>query len=97
MPNNGNNGEAQKKLNEITDGVCEIKQQIRNIALTDAKIAKELLSKMNTLEKLMDDVFPDLIGEIQGIKERLDNLNTDFFSTIFRDVLRQELKDYGQI
>jgi hypothetical protein len=44
--------------------VGDIKQQIRLIAQTDAKVAKELLAKMNNLEKLMDDVFPDLIEEI---------------------------------
>ena len=70
MPGNGggcSNSDTQKKLNEITDGVGEIKQQIRQIALTDAKVAKDLLSKMNNLEKIMDDVFPDLMSEIQGI------------------------------
>jgi hypothetical protein len=51
---------------------------------------------MNNLEKLMDDVFPDLSNEIQGINQRIDNLNADFFSTIFRDVLKKELKDFGK-
>ena len=95
LPVNSNN-EQQKKLIEITDGVGSIKQQIRQIAQTDAKVAKELLAKMNNLEKLMDDVFPDLSNEIQGINQRIDNLNADFFSTIFRGVLKQELKDFGK-
>jgi len=76
--------------------VGDIKQEIRKIAQTDAKVAKELLAKMNNLEKLMDDVFPDLIEQIQGINSRLDNLNADFFSSIFRGVLKKELKDFGK-
>jgi len=52
----------QKKLNEITEGVVEIKKQIRQISITDPKNAKELLAKMNNLEKMMDDSFPDLIN-----------------------------------
>ena len=62
------------------------------MAQTDAKLAKEILTKMNNLEKTMDDVFPDLIEQVQGISKRLDDLNADFFTKIFRDVLQQELK-----
>ena len=64
MPSNGGNRDQQSRLNEITDGVSDIKQHIRQIAQIDAKIAKQLLAKMANLEKLMDDVFPDLIEEI---------------------------------
>jgi gas vesicle protein len=52
----------QKKLSEITQVVGEIKQQIRQITLTDPKNGKELLAKMSNLEKMMDDSFPDLIN-----------------------------------
>ena len=60
-------------------------------------MAKEILTKMNNLEKMMDDVFPDLIEEVQGISKRLDNLNADFFTQIFWDVLREELKSEREI
>ncbi len=88
------NGDSQKKLNDITERVGEIKQQIRQVAASDAKMAKDLLAKMNSLEKMMDDVFPDLIDEIQGVKSRLEGLNADFFSNIFSGVLRQEFNDF---
>lgn len=52
------------RLNEIAEEFGLIKNQIRQLALTDAKAAKEILTKMNNLEKIMDDVFPDLIQEI---------------------------------
>ena len=87
-------GDSQKKLNDITERVGEIKQQIRQVAASDAKMAKDLLAKMNSLEKMMDDVFPDLIDEIQGVKSRLEGLNADFFSNIFSGVLRQEFNDF---
>ncbi len=87
--------ESQQKLAEITQGVGEIKQQIRKIAITDAKVAKDLLGRMNNLEKMMDDVFPDLMNEIEGISKRLDNLNAEFFSQIFKDILQKELKEHG--
>ncbi len=64
MPNNGGYRDQKRKLNEITDCVGNIKQHIRQIAQIDAKVAKELLAKMANLEKLMDDVFPDVIEEI---------------------------------
>jgi len=51
---------------------------------------------MNNLEKMMDDVFPDLINEIEGISKRLDNLNAEFFSKIFKDILQKELKDHRE-
>ena len=87
--------ESQQKLSDITQGVGEIKQQIRKIAITDAKVAKDLLGRMNNLEKMMDDVFPDLMNEIEGISKRLDNLNAEFFSQIFKDILQKELKEHG--
>ena len=87
--------ESQQKLSDITQGVGEIKQQIRKIAITDAKVAKDLLGRMNNLEKMMDDVFPDLMNEIEGISKRLDNLNAEFFSKIFKDILQKELKEHG--
>ena len=45
---------------------------------------------------MMDDVFPDLMNEIDGIAKRLDNLNADFFSKIFGDVLKKELQEHGK-
>lgn len=45
---------------------------------------------------MMDDVFPDLMNEIESIGKRLDNLNADFFSKIFVDILKKELKDHGK-
>ena len=51
---------------------------------------------MNNLEKMMDDVFPDLMNEIEGISKRLDNLNADFFSKIFKEILQKELKEHGK-
>ncbi len=88
--------ESQQKLADITQGVGEIKQEIRKIAITDTKVAKDLLGRMNNLEKIMDDVFPDLINEIEGISKRLDNLNAEFFSKIFKDILQKELKDHRE-
>ena len=88
--------DAKQRLNEITLELGEVKQHIRQIALTEAKIAKELLAKMNNLERMMDDVFPDLMNEIESIGKRLDNLNADFFSKIFGDILKKELKEHGK-
>jgi len=51
---------------------------------------------MNNLERMMDDVFPDLMNEIEGIGKRLDNLNADFFSKIFGDILKKELREHGK-
>ncbi len=42
----------------------------------------------------MDEVFPDLMSEIEGIGKKLDNLNADFFKKIFSDILRKELKEH---
>ena len=50
---------------------------------------------MNNLEKLMDEIFPDLMSEIEGIGKKLDNLNADFFNKIFSDVVKKELKEHG--
>ena len=47
---------------------------------------------MDNLDKMMSDVFPDMIDKLEGISERLDNLNGDFFSKIFSEVLKKELK-----
>lgn len=43
----------------------------------------------------MDDVFPDLMSEIDGIGKKLDNLNADFFTKIFSETLKKELKEHG--
>ncbi len=43
----------------------------------------------------MDEVFPDLMSEIDGISKKLDNLNADFFAKIFSDTLKKELKEHG--
>ena len=75
-------GDALSKLNGIASEFGQVKQ--------------EILNRMNELEKMMDDVFPDLIEEVQGISKRLDNLNAEFFTNIFRDVLRKELKAQGE-
>jgi hypothetical protein len=40
------------KLNEIAEEFGSIKNQIRQLALTDAKVAKEILTKMNNLKDL---------------------------------------------
>ena len=88
--------DARERLTEITLELGEVKQHIRQIALSEAKLAKELLAKMNNLERMMDDVFPDLMNEIEGIGKRLDNLNADFFSKIFGDVLKKELREHGK-
>jgi hypothetical protein len=43
----------------ITD-FAEVKNQIRLLSLTEVKSAKDILTKMNGLEKVMDDVLADL-------------------------------------
>ena len=75
-------------MQEFTD----VKNQIRQAAFKDAKIGEVILTNIRSLEKLMDEDFNDLIGQVYGISKRLDDLNADFFTKIFRDILKQELK-----
>jgi hypothetical protein len=75
-------------MQEFTD----VKNQIRQAAFKDAKIGEVILTNIRSLEKLMDEDFNDLIGQVNGISKRLDDLNADFFTKIFRDILKQELK-----
>ena len=75
-------------MQEFTD----VKNQIRQAAFKDAKIGEVILTNIRSLEKLMDEDFNDLIEQVNGISKRLDDLNADFFTKIFRDILKQELE-----
>lgn len=79
-------------LNAIKEEFTDIKNKIRKGNLSDADAAKKILTKMDNLDKMMSDVFADLIEQVEGISKRIDDLNADFFSKIFRDVLKEELR-----
>ena len=100
--NNGPGGGAEvqqplqfNKFEEIMQEFTDVKNQIRQAAFKDAKIGEVILTNIRSLEKLMDEDFNDLIGQVNGISKRLDDLNADFFTKIFRDILKQELKQEG--
>jgi len=44
----------------------------------------------------MEEDFQDMVEQVNGIAKRLDELNGDFFSKIFKDTLREELKSVGE-
>ena len=100
--NNGPGGGAEvyqplqfNKFDEIMQEFTDVKNQIRQAAFKDAKIGEVILTNIRSLEKLMNEDFNDLIEQVNGISKRLDDLNADFFTKIFRDILKQELKQEG--
>jgi hypothetical protein len=43
----------------------------------------------------MDEDFIDLIDHVKGISKRLDDLNADFFTKIFTEIMDQAVKREG--
>ena len=78
-------------MQEFTD----VKNQIRQAASKGAKIGGEILTKIASLEKFMNEDFYEMVEQVNGISKRLDELNADFFTKIFKDILKQELKSEG--
>jgi hypothetical protein len=43
----------------------------------------------------MEEDFIDLIDHVKGISKRLDDLNADFFTKIFTEIMGQAVKREG--
>ena len=82
----------QDAIKNLMTDFADVKNQIRLLALAEGKGAKDILAKMNGLEKIMDDVLADLTEEVKSISERIDLLNEEFFTKIFRNLFK-EIKD----
>jgi formate dehydrogenase maturation protein FdhE len=82
----------QDAIKNLMTDFADVKNQIRLLALAEGKGAKDILAKMNGLEKIMDDVLTDLTEEVKSISERIDLLNEEFFTKIFRNLFK-EIKD----
>ncbi len=83
----------QDAIKNLMTDFADVKNQIRLLALAEGKGAKDILAKMNGLEKIMDDVLADLTEEVKSISERIDLLNEEFFTKIFRNLFKEIKED----
>ncbi len=83
----------QDAIKNLMTDFADVKNQIRLLALAEGKGAKDILAKMNGLEKIMDDVLTDLTEEVKSISERIDLLNEEFFTKIFRNLFKDIKED----
>jgi hypothetical protein len=51
---------------------AEVKNQIRLLALAESNGIRDIIAKMNGLEKVMDDVLADLTEDVKSISKRID-------------------------
>ena len=82
------------QFEEIMKEFGDVKKQVRELSLTNAKEAKDLLSKIRNIEKLTEDNFADMMDAIGGVSKKLDGLNEEFFTKIFGNTIE---KGFGQV
>ena len=77
----------------MLDDFADVKNHLRLLALAEGKEAKKILTKMEGLEKVIDDVLGDLTEEVKSISKRIDKLNEEFFTKIFKNVFKEIKED----